>query len=378
MNERLQNKLIEVVGANNVSYIMNDNNDFSVTGYKVMKNKNNSGLLRCAKILYNGKIKLVYIVDGSKPLSYVATRLGVNELNAVVFNLIQRAMDIKANGFFRAENLELDFNKIFVDTSDFSVRLIYFPISGGPTGKVSSFDNEFRVSLIKLLNSFPVFNAPQFQRLCSDLSNGSLSLEDILKKLQDTVNNGHYAQQPAAVGKDKSDYGVQMAPPVGPGHMGGFANNNQAYQAQGYQVSGYQTPGIQNPGYQPGAYQNAYGSGRNEVAPRPNYAAVQPVRQPVLTITAINSPVALTLTVDQPEYLIGKNPNMVNGAVLYNPAISRVHCKISYAQGRYYLTDLGSANGTYANYQKIESHQTIELHSGDYIKLANSDFIISF
>ena len=93
MNESLQNKLSEVVGANNISYLLNDNKYFSVTGYKVMQNQGSSGLLRCAKIMYNGKIKLVYIIDGNKPLSYVATRLGVNELNAVIFNLIQRAMD---------------------------------------------------------------------------------------------------------------------------------------------------------------------------------------------------------------------------------------------------------------------------------------------
>ena len=123
----------------------------------------------------------------------------------------------------------------------------------------------------------------------------------------------------------------------------------------GYQVP-YQNNGFQNHGYQ--------------VAPQ--------VHQPVLTVTAINSPVQLVLTVNQPEYLIGKNPNMVNGAVTHNPAISRVHCKISFVQGRYYLTDMGSANGTYVNQQRMEKQQTVEINSGDYLKLANSDFIISF
>ena len=54
MNESLQSKLSEVVGANNISYILKDNKDFSVTGYKVMQNQSSSGLLRCAKIMYNG------------------------------------------------------------------------------------------------------------------------------------------------------------------------------------------------------------------------------------------------------------------------------------------------------------------------------------
>lgn len=355
MNESLQSKLSEVVGANNISYILKDNKDFSVTGYKVMQNQSSSGLLRCAKIMYNGKIKLVYIVEGNKPLSHVATRLGVNELNAVIFNLIQRAMDIKANGFFRAENLELDFNKIFVDTSDYSVHLIYFPLSGGTTGKISAFENEFRVALINLFNSFPVFNAPQFQRLCSDLANGSLPLDVILKKLQDNINGNNFNQKIYELSNAQPDYSAQRVTPVNPVSGGNAGYSNQGYQNMGYRDP-YQNNGFQNQGYQ----------------------AVPQVQQPVLTVTAINSPVQLVLTVKQPEYLIGKNPNMVNGAITHNPAISRVHCKITFAQGRYYLTDMGSANGTYVNQQRLEKQQTVEINSGDYLKLANSDFIISF
>ncbi len=346
MNESLQNKLSEVVGANNISYILKDNKDFSVTGYKVMQNQSSSGLLRCAKIMYNGKIKLVYIIEGNKPLSYVATRLGVNELNAVIFNLIQRAMDIKANGFFRVENLELDFNKIFVDISDYSVRLIYFPLSGGSTGKISAFENEFRVALINLFNSFPVFNAPQFQRLCSDLANGSLPLDVILKRLQDNINGNNYNQKIYESNNVQPEYYIQGVNPVTPIPVDNYIYGNQCYQNNGFQNQGYQ--------------------------------AASQVQQPVLTVTAINSPVQLVLTVNQPEYLIGKNPNMVNGAVTHNPAISRVHCKISYTQGRYYLTDMGSANGTYVNQQRLEKQQTVEINRGDYLKLANSDFIISF
>lgn len=341
MNASLQNKLSEVIGANNIAYILQDNNDFSVTGYKVMQNQTGSGLLKCAKLMYNGKIKLVYIVENYKPLSYVATRLGVTELNAVVFNLIQRAMEIKANGFFRAENLELNFDKIFVDVTDHSVHLIYFPISGGSTGKISGFENEFRVALINLFNSFPVFNAPQFQRLCSDLANGSLPLEQVLKKLQDNING---------------NYHTPMSPPVG--NM-----QNPIYQQQGYQnaVNQQYYQNIASPqGYQ-GVYDNQ-----------------QQVTQPVMTITAINSPVQIALSISIPEYLIGKNPEMVNGAVTHNPAISRVHCKVTYSAGRYYLTDMGSANGTYVNQQRLEKQQTVELHSGDYLKLANSDFIVAF
>lgn len=355
MNEGLRNKLSEVIGANNISYILNDNTDFSVTGYKVMQNQSSSGLLKCAKIMYNGKIKLVYIVEGNKPLSYVATRLDVNALNAVIFNLIQRAMDIKANGFFKAENLELDFNKIFVDTSDYAVHLIYFPLSGGSTGKISGFENEFRIALINLFNSFPVFSAPQFQRLCSDLANGSLPLEVIFKKLQNNINGNNFNQKIYEPAINQPDYLAQRVTPVShayanaPPIQGGF---NAVFGGHS-QFAGYQNQIVQTP-------------------------QLQSFAQPTMTISAINSPVQVTLVINEPEYLIGKNPNAVNGAITHNPAISRVHCKVSFSAGRYYLTDMGSANGTYVNQQRLEKQQTVEIRNGDYIALANSNFIVSF
>lgn len=376
MNESLRNRLSEIVGANNISYILNDNRDFSVTGYKVMQNQVSAGLLKCAKIMYNGKIKLVYIVEGNKPLSYVATRLGVTELNAVIFNLIQRAMDIKSNGFFKAENIELDFNKIFVDTSDYSVHLIYFPLSDGRTGKISSFENEFRIALINLFNSFPVFSAPHFQRLCSDLANGSLPFEALFKKMQDNINsNGFGSAPPSGVGDNYyPPYGgvpyqapsaespaPVYAPPVSPAS---YTPPVAPYSHPSSPVNPYGAGHMQNNG--------GYNAGYNE------FNSAVPAAQPTLTVSAINSPVQLTLTITEPEYLIGKMPSMVNGAVTHNPAISRVHCKISFSNGRYYLTDMGSANGTTVNQQRLEKHQTVEIHSGDYLKLANSDFIIKY
>lgn len=357
MNSYLQNKLYEVAGANNVAYILNNNNDFSVTGYKVMQNHNGSGLLKCAKLNYNGKIKLVYIVGDLKPLSNMTTRLGVNELNAVIFNLIQRALEIKSNGFFQAENLELDFDKIFVDTADNSAHLIYFPISNNATGKITGFENEFRVALINLFNSFPVFNAPQFQRLCSDLSNGALPLEQILRKLQDNVSNNSFNQRIYEINETQPDYSQRVAP-VTPvveqnTHFGMGEHKNNIAHHQGF-------------GYNNGNW------GFNDVP------AVHQKTQPTMTIASINSPMQISLTVSRPEYLIGKNPDMVNGALTHNPAISRVHCKVSFNGGRYYITDMGSANGTFVNQQRLEKQQTVELHNGDYLRLANSDFIVSF
>ena len=384
MNEGLQNKLFETACANNISYILKDSNDFSVTGYKVMRNQTDAGLLRCVKVMYNGRIKLVYLVGEYKPLSYVAGRYGVNELNAVIFNLLQRTSDIKANGFFRAENLELDFGKVFVDTSDFSVHLIYFPLAGEAAGKTAAFESEFRVALINLFNSFPVFNAPQFQKLCSDLANGSLPPDMLIRRLQENISGNNrnfvFGESPAPA-PDNFNRVSPRGACVGSAYPDP-SNNASPYGGVG---SGSPVPdgGKGGANFAYGGEWDCRNMNRFERYMRSEFRGetcfdTPHIKQPVMTVAAVNSPIPFSLTVNKSDYRIGKNPDMVDGAVTYNPAISRVHCRITFYNGRYYITDMDSANGTYVNQQRLFSREMRELNSGDSIRLANSDFVISF
>jgi len=66
----------------------------------------------------------------------------------------------------------------------------------------------------------------------------------------------------------------------------------------------------------------------------------------------------------------------VDGAIVFNKAISRVHCKISYVNKAYIITDLGSSNGTYVNSVRLLKGEQAPIKAGDRIKLANSEFVI--
>lgn len=98
--------------------------------------------------------------------------------------------------------------------------------------------------------------------------------------------------------------------------------------------------------------------------------------QPEMTISALNAPGNVTLRVNCPEYLIGKNEKAVNGCLSFNGAISRVHCKITWNGGAYYVEDMESMNGTYVNRKRLKPHQPQILTDGAVLSLANSDFIV--
>lgn len=98
--------------------------------------------------------------------------------------------------------------------------------------------------------------------------------------------------------------------------------------------------------------------------------------QPLLRFQAVQAPTPLCFEIRQPEYLIGKYVAAVDGAITYNNAISRRHCKIVYQYDRYYIVDLGSSNGTFVNGQPLTPQEPQELHSGDRVRLANSDYMV--
>ena len=103
---------------------------------------------------------------------------------------------------------------------------------------------------------------------------------------------------------------------------------------------------------------------------------MQFANQPTLRFRSVNAPVSVNLQINSDEYVIGKSADKVDGVISFNKAISRVHCKITYQNGNYYITDLGSANGTFVNSKRIPAQYSEIIKNGDAVRLANSDFLI--
>lgn len=69
----------------------------------------------------------------------------------------------------------------------------------------------------------------------------------------------------------------------------------------------------------------------------------------------------------QGTVIIGRKPQEANLVIDFDKSVSGKHCQISERNGKFYIKDLQSANGTYVNDSKILSE--IEIHSGCRIKL---------
>lgn len=79
----------------------------------------------------------------------------------------------------------------------------------------------------------------------------------------------------------------------------------------------------------------------------------------------------------KPSFVLGKNPEKSDYAVADNTNISRVHAVITMRNGRYYVMDQNSTNGTFINGRIIKAGQETEILPGDCLMLAN-EYLKSF
>ena len=319
MESLFQNgKVIETSTSFHTSYIVNKNDDFLITEYKILKTKVANGLVKCSKLLYNGKIKLVYFTNGLKPLNILWNSMDDDSCIRVLTNLLGTVIELRNNGFLNCHNLILSDDRIFVDINTLSVHLIYLPISNH-NWDIPSFESDLRSRLLKALSANNKLLTIRMNELSGMLANGILSLEEVYRQLCIMCKGG----------------AVRTVEKMDP-----------------YRIGGQEHIWTQ--------------MDQRDNSKHKSIEAAQ--------LISLDTAASLTVSINQPECIIGKNPNAVDIVIGFNKMISRVHCKISTKQNVYYLTDLGSANGTYVNQRKLLPNQPLPIKHGDRIRLANSDF----
>lgn len=292
----------EIECGNNFGYVLQDNNYFVSTDYKVLQSQTNGIFVQCMKMMYNGKIQIYYITDDYRPMSTMFAGITSDILINIVVNMFGSVVEVRNNGFLSSQNIDVSWDKIFVDSSTLKVKLVYLPVNVKVFDSYTEFQSELRSSLIKLINKVITDSNNRLDKFVSDLANGSMSIEDIYNKYK----------------------GADMAPLKVP--------DNRA---------------------------------------KNNHTASVPLK-----IIAMNAPKYFEAVIDRDRIVLGKKQEVVDIVISFNKMISRKHCSVMRNNGSYYITDEGSANGTYVNRVKLVPHQPFIIKRGDVIRMADSDFQI--
>ncbi len=183
MNNLLEKGVLTYVESSSCfAYVLNDNSIFLPTEYKVLQGQSGS-FVKCMKMLYNGKIMLYYIPGSAKPLSALLGRIDGDAFIKIVRNLLHDVVEVNNNGFLSCQSIDGDLSRIYVDTANGEVSLIYMPVAKKNYEDFFAFENELRTSLAELLSTYANLKTEKTDALAQKLTDGMLSLEEIADAL---------------------------------------------------------------------------------------------------------------------------------------------------------------------------------------------------
>lgn len=296
------NEIIEEVKyGNNFAYILENQNSFLNTNYKILKSQTNDIFIPCVKMLYNGRIQLFYLTEECRRMSSLSSDITVNTLIKIVIHLFSDIIEVQSNGFLSSENIDISWDKIFVDSNTLKVKLIYLPVSFKLFQSYAEFESKLRSNLIQLTNNLMIASDHRIDKLLLNLSNSSLSLKDLRDRCSELL-------------------GAADSRPAKCGQKGKF--------------------------YQDGD----------------------------MKLVAVNAPYYFEIKLDRDFMMIGRKADAVDVVIPFTKTIGRQHCKIARKPDGYYITDVGSSNGTYINNVRIKQWQEYQFNRGDVIRLADNDF----
>lgn len=193
MNMLIENNVItQMECGSNFAYILNDNSAFLSTEYKVLQSQANNCFVKCMKMMFNGKLQLFYLTKGFKTFASMIPSMNSESFLTIISNLLSDIINVNRNGFLSCKNIDIAFEHIYVDPATYKVSLVYLPLRKHIYDDNSGFENELRTGLIKLIAGVSTISAPKTMQLFSDLSNGTLSIEDLYMRIQGGQSNSKW------------------------------------------------------------------------------------------------------------------------------------------------------------------------------------------
>ena len=176
--------LCEKEQGGNFGYILGKNSYFVNTDYKVLQSQTGGVFIPCMKMLYNGNVELYYVTDGFCPITSILADIAPDTLTTILMNLFANIIEVRNNGFLKCQNLDISWDKLFVDTATLKVRLVYLPVNAKVFDSYAAFESELRANIVNLIGRSLVSPGLRLEQFSEDLRNGSLSLEDVYNRLK--------------------------------------------------------------------------------------------------------------------------------------------------------------------------------------------------
>ena len=168
----------------NFSYTLEKDCSINQMEYKVMQSQNGTEFVNCMSVLFNGKNQLLYMPGELKTLLSMSRGIDEEDFITIIASLLGCVADIKKNGFLSCQNIEIASDKIYVDPVTYNIRLIYVPIQPKIYEDYTSFEDDLRMGVTRIINSEFNMHGKKIQQLYYDLYDKSVKLEDLYEKIR--------------------------------------------------------------------------------------------------------------------------------------------------------------------------------------------------
>ena len=374
MNDLILDNLIkEKRDITNISYILEESSLFFETGYKVLQNQEKNGFIKAVKVIHNGKIKLIYDISKYKSLASIMPGLNAASFLIIMSKLFDILCETIENGFMQIENININFENIFIDTNNLNVNLIYIPVNTESNGNSKSlFEERLKGNIARAISANRNIDNELVNKLYSNLSLANNTIE----MLRDYINTLSYTNTNYNQINNRVDSKVNIerksAPSI-PVKSEELKSNKESKFISAIK-------GVFKFNNKKDRTKVSYEQNRKVQAPINNNDSLETevlsgdMFIPTIAIVREDALESVNIPITKENFLIGKSVQMADGVISFNKAISRIHCRIIYIDGRYFIKDEKSVNGTFVNNRRVPVDGQVPIKTGDIIRLANSDF----
>lgn len=174
----------EIQCQNDFVYILEDSSNFSSTEYKVLNSIANKGLLRCKRILYNGKTALYYMAEQKKSFDVIVSTFDPPRFLFVLENLLNQIDMVKSNGFLAETGVDARLNRIYVDMTDGKVYLTYLPVTQRCCPDLMYLEQDLRADLAYVIRSFTNLQSMDMLQIADMLEEPACSFGNLLSVIR--------------------------------------------------------------------------------------------------------------------------------------------------------------------------------------------------
>lgn len=324
-------EIAQLVGASlsaspqRLSLVLGDPLAVSGTAYKVLRSQEPGRFVPCVRSRLNGRERLTYLTRHYTVLEGYAACLSPDAAMRLLATAVDSLMVLGDNGFLSMRDVAFSRDMLFVDQRSQRLLLVYLPLARSTSdGDLETARQAFRTSASVLdglcgsaspllgFESSPAYRDGDLAALSSLLWGSAAELE--------TRGQAHFSRPAAGSAGDGSALREQ---------------SDDSPASSGWGVS----------------FTRAW------------------------SFATTSSP-SERFEVPANGGIVGKSPSRADVVVPLSPAISRSHCRVTPRGEHLEVEDLGSANGTFVNGERVAEGAPALLHEGDRLRLADVQFTV--